>query len=56
MKRASSKQILEIFRDIVKESSRIHSPTPKKATKAKRTVKTTRTAKPVRSKARAAAE
>lgn len=55
MKRTSSKQILEIFRDIVEESSRIHSPNRKKASKVKRPVKAARTTKLAR-KARAAAE
>jgi hypothetical protein len=56
MKRMASKQILAIFRDIVEESSRIHAPGRKKATKAKRPFKAARTTKPARSKARAAAE
>lgn len=56
MKRTSSKQILEIFRDIVEESSRIHSPSRKKATKSKRPVKGARVTKTARTRARAAAE
>lgn len=54
LNRMPPNKILAIFRDIVEELSRIHSPGRKKATKAKRPVKAARCTKSTRSKARAA--
>ena len=55
MKRLPSKRILEIFRDVVEESSRLHASARKKAMKGKRPTKAARSAKPSR-KVRIAAE